>query len=68
MRSPAASRLHLDYRIETADGMRTATEVHEPGLFTNEEMADLFARAGLRAQFDSAGTSGRGPWLARAAN
>ncbi len=48
--------------------MRTATEVHEPGLFTNEEMADLFARAGLRAQFDSAGTSGRGPWLARAAN
>jgi SAM-dependent methyltransferase len=60
------SRLYFDYRIETPDGVRTASEVHELGLFTNAEMAALFDAAGLRAEFDPVGLSGRGLWRARA--
>jgi SAM-dependent methyltransferase len=59
------SRLHFDYRIETPDGVRTASETHELGIFTNDEMAEIFESAGLRASFDPVGLSGRGLWVAR---
>ena len=61
------SRLHFDYRIETPEGVRHTAEVHELGLFTQDEMATAFQQAGLRAQFDPEGLIGRGLWLARAA-
>ena len=60
------SRLHFDYRIEAPAGVRTASEVHELGLFTDAEMAQLFEQAGLPAQLDPAGLTGRGLWIARA--
>lgn len=61
------SRLHFEYRIETPEGIRRASEVHELGLFTADELAAAFKEAGLRAEFDAAGPSGRGLWIARAA-
>jgi len=61
------SRLVFEYRIETADGTRHATEIHELGLFTAEEMAAAFEGAGFRAEFDSHGLIGRGLWRARSA-
>ncbi len=61
------SRLLFEYRIETADGTRHATEIHQLGLFTVEEMAAAFKRAGFRAEFDGNGLTGRGLWLARSA-
>jgi SAM-dependent methyltransferase len=61
------SRLRFEYRIETPHGERRASEVHELGLFTREEMATAFAEAGLRAEFDAVGPTGRGLWIARSA-
>ena len=61
------SRLWFDYRIVTSEGVRHASEVHELGLFTTEEMATAFREAGLRAEFDEVGLTGRGLWVARAA-
>jgi SAM-dependent methyltransferase len=58
------SRLHFEYRIETPGGVRQASEVHELGLFTVEEMASAFEDAGLRAKFDPKGLTGRGLWTA----
>ena len=61
------SRLHFEYRIEGPDGTRHATEVHELGLFTPTEMRTAFDEAGLRADFDPDGLTGRGLWIARVA-
>ena len=61
------SRLHFDYRIETSDGIRQASEVHELGLLTTDEMATAFEESRLRAEFDSVGLTGRGLWVARPA-
>lgn len=58
------SRLHFDYRIDAPDGVRHATEVHELGLFTPDEMRTVFEAVGLRAEFDSVGITGRGLWVA----
>ncbi len=60
------SRLHFDYRIEGPDGVHHATEVHELGLFTVDEMRGAFEEAGLRAELDPVGLTGRGLWVARA--
>jgi ubiquinone/menaquinone biosynthesis C-methylase UbiE len=62
------SRLRFDYRVDTPNGLRHASEVHDLGLFTREEMATVFEEAGLRAEFDTVGLTGRGLWLARSAN
>jgi len=62
------SRLWFDYRIDTPNGVRHASEVHELGLFTRDEMATAFEEAGLRAEFDAVGLTGRGLWVARSAN
>ena len=59
------SRLHFDYRIDTPNGVRTVSEVHELGLFSMQEMATAFDEAGLRASFDAVGLTGRGLWVAR---
>jgi ubiquinone/menaquinone biosynthesis C-methylase UbiE len=61
------SRLWFDYRIDTPDGIRHASEVHELGLFTTDEMATAFKDAGFRAEFDPVGLTGRGLWVARSA-
>jgi hypothetical protein len=61
------SRLHFDYTLTDATGVRTATEVHELGLFTPAEMLAAFAAAGLHVEYDQTGLDGRGLYLARVA-
>ena len=54
------SRLHFDYEIADADGIRHTRETHELGLFTVEEQLGAFERAGLEARFEPAGFCDRG--------
>ena len=61
------SRLRFEYRIETPAGLREASEIHELGLLTTDELAGAFRDAGLRADFDAVGLTGRGLWVARRA-
>ena len=61
------SRLRFEYTIETVDGIRHATEVHELGLFTVEEMLSAFHAAGLSAEHEPSGLAGRGLYVARIA-
>jgi SAM-dependent methyltransferase len=61
------SRLWFDYEIHGPDGVRHASEVHELGLFTTDEMLRTFDAAGLVAEHDARGLTGRGLFVARAA-
>lgn len=54
------SRLRFDYTLTDAAGVRTATEVHELGLFTTAEMQQAFGAAGLDVEHDERGLDGRG--------
>lgn len=60
------SRLYFDYDITDAGGTRHASEVHQLGLLTREEMLAAFRAAQLDAEFDPHGPSDRGLYLARA--
>ena len=60
------SRLHFDYEISDARGVRHAREVHELGLFTVEEQLAAFDRVGLHARFEPAGFCDRGLFVATA--
>jgi ubiquinone/menaquinone biosynthesis C-methylase UbiE len=61
------STLTFDYQFEDASGVRAAREVHELGLFTQEEMMASFAEADLTTTYDSSGLTGRGLYVARIA-
>ena len=60
------SRLHFQYLVGRPSGITHATEVHELGLFTTEEMLSYFREAGLEARHETEGLIGRGLFLARA--
>ena len=59
------SRLHFEYLIGRSGGIERASETHELGLFTTDEMIGCFERAGLTVQHDAKGPSGRGLFVAR---
>jgi SAM-dependent methyltransferase len=58
------SQLLFDYEITDGNGTRVQTEVHELGLFTIEEMLGAFRQAGLSADYDPTGLTGRGLYVA----
>jgi len=60
------SIVHFDYRIVERGEERTEAESHELGLFTRGEMLAAFASADLAAEYDPAGLTGRGLYIARA--
>lgn len=60
------SRIHFDYEIRGPGGTRRASEVHELGLFTTGELLRAFDAAGLIAEHDAHGLTGRGLIVARA--
>jgi SAM-dependent methyltransferase len=58
-------RLSFDYLIEGPRGAHRASEVHELGLFTVDEMLASFSAAGLAARYDDTlALSGRGLYVA----
>ena len=59
------SRLYFEYLIGQHGGIERASETHELGLFTTEEMIGCFERAGLAVEHDAKGPAGRGLFLAR---
>lgn len=59
------SRLLFDYEIDDHGDVRRMSEVHELGLFTSGEMMQAFRDAGLDAQHDPEGLTGRGLFIAR---
>jgi SAM-dependent methyltransferase len=63
----AISRIHFDYVITDASGVRKTSEIHELGLFTTEEMLQSFKAAGLDVRHDPKGLTGRGLYIARIA-
>lgn len=60
------SRIHFEYLIGRRDGIEHAVEVHELGLFTTDEMAECFQRAGIKVKHETKGPSGRGLFIATA--
>ena len=61
------SRIHFEYLIGGADGIRRASEHHELGLFTTEELRACFEAAGLTSEYDPVGPMNRGRFVARSA-
>ena len=61
------SRIQFDYEITDAAGTRRASEIHELGLFTPDEMKAAFEANGLAVDYDPVGLIGRGLYVARAA-
>lgn len=59
------SRLTFEYDIGRGAAARRASELHELGLFTREEMESAFQAAGLAVAYDAVGISGRGLYRAR---
>jgi SAM-dependent methyltransferase len=57
-------RLYLGYRFEGPSSVERASEIHDLGLFTVEEMLASFAAAGLEASYQSESPSGRGLYVA----
>jgi SAM-dependent methyltransferase len=64
----SVSRLLFDYEIDDHSDVRHMSEVHELGLFTTEELTEAFRAAGLDAQHDAGGLTGRGLFVARSAS
>jgi len=61
------SWLHFDYDITEDGRTRHASEAHELGLFTTEEMRGAFEANGLVVEHDPTGLIGRGLYTARIA-
>ena len=61
---PGLSRLYFDYEISGPEGIRHASEVHELGLFTKDELMEAFRSAGLQADYDPKGLTNRGLYIA----
>jgi len=59
------SHLTFEYEVIGPDGVSHATELHELGLFTVDEMLKAFGTAGLSVSYDPAGLTGRGLYLGR---
>ena len=59
------SRVRFEYLIGRAEGIERASELHELGLFTPVEMQESFREAGLAADYDADGFSGRGVYVTR---
>lgn len=57
----------FEYLIGRPEGIEHAVEVHELALYTQAEMLEAFAAAGLRAEYDPVGPAGRGLYIAVAA-
>ena len=62
----AVSRLEFEYLVGTAEGIERRTEVHELGLFTQDQMETAFASAGLSVERKPKVLRTRGTYVGRA--
>lgn len=61
------SWLEFQYLVGDPEGIRHLKEIHELGLFTEDEMLDALRNAGFEeVRFDPDGLTGRGLYIARA--
>jgi ubiquinone/menaquinone biosynthesis C-methylase UbiE len=58
------SVVDFHYLVATAGGIEHRSEVHRLRLFTQAEMMSAFAAAGLQAEYEPQGLTGRGLYLA----
>ena len=61
------SYLNFEYLIGTEARIERASETHELGLFTIQEMTDCFEKAGFEVEYDSEGLFNRGLYIGRLA-
>ena len=59
------SVLRFDYEVTSAGGVQRFSELHELGLFTEEETLRAFASAGLPVEHEAASSTHRGLYIAR---
>ena len=57
--------LRFDYHLDDGGDIRQTTEIHELGLFTEQETLQAFAAAGMTAQHHAASATHRGLYVAR---
>lgn len=65
LRDERISTTEMHYVVATPDGVDEFVVLHEPYLFTHEEMRGAFERAGLAVEHDPEGLIGRGLWIGR---
>jgi SAM-dependent methyltransferase len=59
------SRVRFEYLIGRPSGIERASELHELGLYSIDEMNACFAESGFQSTYDSTGLTGRGLYVAR---
>jgi hypothetical protein len=57
------STTDMHYLVGTSDGVESFRELHELGLFSEDEMRAAFESAGLAVDHDPEGLIGRGLWI-----
>jgi SAM-dependent methyltransferase len=65
LRGERVSTTEMHYVVATPDGVDAFVELHELYLFTHDELRGAFEAAGLAAELDPQGPTGRGLWLCR---
>jgi SAM-dependent methyltransferase len=63
LRDERISTTEMHYLVGTSEGIEHFVELHEPYLFTHDELREAFASAGLTAELDPEGLIGRGLWI-----
>ncbi|MGG1679699.1 class I SAM-dependent methyltransferase [Neobacillus sp. NRS-1170] len=59
------SILHFEYLVGTKKRIMHLSEMHELGLFTENEMLSAFKEAGLDTEYDPQGITGRGMYISK---
>jgi SAM-dependent methyltransferase len=62
------SEIDFHYLIAEPGKIEHRTETHTMGLFTHDEYRSAFARAGLHADYEEPGPTGRGLWVCQRAD
>jgi SAM-dependent methyltransferase len=63
LRGERISTTEMHYLVATPAGVEHFVEQHDPYLFTTDEMRAAFDAAGLEADYDADGLTGRGLWI-----
>ena len=62
------SILNFEYLVGSSEGIQHLKEKHELGLFSHEELLEVFKSTGMAVDYDAQGISGRGLYILRGKN